>query len=424
VTDQTARPYAAFRLDLEQQHKRAKDLLKSAKAGDAAALRRLQGAAPTKPNELKLASAQHCIARELRFASWAELKRHIGAMQRTRASLGAKILDGDCRTMHIRCGHDIERELRDAGLHGDFNAHTNPYLQGPVTDAADWLVARARFIADSLGPYLGLDHAAVQSGCRDEERRLAAASRDYERVVLWFEHDRYDQFALLRCLASFAEHGAPPRLELVRANDFPGATRFVGLGQLPPEALRLLWERRAPIGEEQIVFGRRVWSSFRASAPGPLAELWRAGTPLLPDLAAALLRHLRELPSLRNGLGHTHELLLKTLADHGTQRVGRLVGLAMHTYDSLPGLGDIGYDQILREMAGVPEPLVRRDGAHAPAAWHLDEIALTDAGRAVLDGERDWRTFPAPDRWVGGVRVAPGQRNWRWDEEAGRVVAR
>ena len=44
MTDSHTQPYAAFRLNLEQQHKRAKDLLKAAKAREAHALRRLQDA--------------------------------------------------------------------------------------------------------------------------------------------------------------------------------------------------------------------------------------------------------------------------------------------------------------------------------------------------------------------------------------------
>ena len=207
MTDRTADAYAAFRLNLEQQHKRAKDLLKAARAGDADALRRLRAAGFSSPAAPKLAQAQHCIARELRFKSWADLKRHIGEMERARRGLAAAALDGDCRTMHIRCGTDFLRELREAGLHGDFNAHLNPYLQGPVTDTPDWLERRARFIADTMGFYQPLDYATVLEGARAEERRLAAASRDYERVVLWLEHDRYDQFVLLRCLAWFAQHG-------------------------------------------------------------------------------------------------------------------------------------------------------------------------------------------------------------------------
>jgi hypothetical protein len=37
----TSDPYAAFRLNLEQQRKRAKDLLRAVRAGDATARRRL-----------------------------------------------------------------------------------------------------------------------------------------------------------------------------------------------------------------------------------------------------------------------------------------------------------------------------------------------------------------------------------------------
>jgi hypothetical protein len=57
VTDAAERPYAAFRLNLEQQQKRAKDLLKSAEAGDPAALQRLENTGTTGASELKLARA-------------------------------------------------------------------------------------------------------------------------------------------------------------------------------------------------------------------------------------------------------------------------------------------------------------------------------------------------------------------------------
>ena len=424
-----AQPYAAFRLNLEQQQKRAKDLLKAAKAGEEDAQRRLRRAGFTERAEFtkgpgfNLAQAQHCLARELRFANWAALKRHVAAMAQARATLSG-IVDGDCRTMHIRCGNDIQNALREAGCLGDFNLHINPYLQGPVTDTEDWLEQRARYIAEHLGADMDLEYGKVLAEARAEEARLAEASRDYERVVLWFEHDRYDQFVLLRCLAWFAEHGAPPRLELVGPNDFPGATRFVGLGQLPPEALRLLWQRRRTVGAEQLAFGHRAWNLFRSADPRPLAALVRDGTPLLLDLATALRRHLQELPSLANGLGLTHELLLRALAEHGGCRAGRLVGLVMHDRDPLPGLGDIGYDQVLREMATLAEPLVLRAGAQAPREWHRDEVAITALGRAVLEGKRDWLELSVPERWVGGVRIAPGQRNWRWDDRTDAVVSR
>jgi hypothetical protein len=96
----------------------------------------------------------------------------------------------------------------------------------------------------------------------------------------------------------------------------------------------------------------------------------------------------------------------------------------MHDRDPLPGLGDLGYDQALRELAALPDPLVRRSGDHAYDAWNLDEVAITDSGRAVLEGRHDALALPFSERWVGGVRVAPGQRNWRWDDGARSVELR
>ena len=63
----TSDPYAAFRLNLEQQRKRANPL-RAVRAGDAAARRRLAGAVALPVPDavtIKLADAQFAIAREL-----------------------------------------------------------------------------------------------------------------------------------------------------------------------------------------------------------------------------------------------------------------------------------------------------------------------------------------------------------------------
>jgi hypothetical protein len=417
-----SQPYAAFRLNLEQQKKRAKDLLKAAQSGEPAALRRL-GLTGT-PDKLQLANAQHCIARELRFANWAALKLHIGAMVQTRAALEGASCDSDRPTMHIRCGDDIRQALLEAGFTGAFNRHINPYLQGPVTDAPDWLEQRARFIMESIGNLdSSLTHDAVLQGLLEEESQLARASRDYERVVLWLEHDRYDQFVLLRCLSWFAEHGAPPDLQLVGPNDYPGATRFLGLGQLPPEALRLLWEQRRSLSKEQVAFGRTVWKAFRSSEPRPLADWVRTGTPLFPDLAAALRRHLQELPSVDHVLGMTQWLLLSVLAEQSPVSAGRLVGTVMQR-DPLPGLGDIGYEYELRQLAKISDAvLLRNERRTEPGVWRHDALTITARGRAALAGTVHLGLSELPERWVGGVRIAAGQNNWRWDDKTLSVIS-
>ena len=133
----TADPYAAFRLNLEQQRKRAKDLLRACRAGDAAARRRLANALdPRRPDAaaLKLNDAQFAIARELGFASWRDLRTHVMAQAAARAAIAQRgpAIDADMHTLHIRCGSDIKGELEAArfapGIRQRAGASPTPWL--------------------------------------------------------------------------------------------------------------------------------------------------------------------------------------------------------------------------------------------------------------------------------------------------------
>lgn len=129
-------------------------------------------------------------------------------------------LDGDCPTLHIRCGSDIRDKLRTAGFTGDFLEYADPVCQGPVPDAPDLLERRARFLADAYGSLMGFTAAQSLKGLQEAERQLHGAHR-YERVVLWFEHDSYDQLLLARCLSCFADGPRPAHLELICIDRHP-----------------------------------------------------------------------------------------------------------------------------------------------------------------------------------------------------------
>lgn len=411
-------PYAAFRLNLEQQKKRAKELLRDAKAFDANALHRIAHH-NSENSDLNLAAAQHCIARELRFTHWAALKHHIAAMQHQREQLSSPVaLDDDMKTMHIRCGHDIQPALLNAGLRGDFNLQIDPFVQGPVTNGDDWLEQRANFICEAFGKTADFTPTKVLEGCRDEGRRLNTAITDYERVVLWFELDAHDQLILLRCLAWFADHGMPARLELVDAADFPGSQRFLGLGQLPPEALRLLWALRRVLQREHVKFAHVVWQAYRSEDPRALSQFMTSGTPLLPTLAPALRRQLQELPSPFNGLGLTQQQLLQTLDGLGRISVARLIGETFRVRDAYSGIGDAGLDYELVQIERTA-PLFKREHN---GSMRTDFIEITDVGRQVLTGQRNWLSFDPPPRWIGGVCIKSGQRNWHWDSAQQKPV--
>jgi hypothetical protein len=419
--------YPQFRLNFEQQHKRAKDLLKAARAGEPHALARFR-------SQPKLAEAQYLIAKELRFEDWAHLKRHIATMARERellrpgASDAPPAIDGDFRTLHVRCGGDLKTPLQAAGFRGDFYEHSYPYLIGPVREGPGCLEQRAQFLLDSYADSFDPppQHGSVLERLERDERRLSA-SAEYERVVIWSEHDCYDQLVLVRLLGHYATQPRPSRLELINIGEFPGAVRFIGLGQLPPEALRIAWVARRPATPAQLQLGLDAWRALASPDPRALAAIARIGTPVLPLLATALHRHLRELPSSVNGLSFTQVMVLGLLATRELS-LNRIVSTLTYELDPLPGQGDLQIrDRVLdmQRASGAVytcRPGLGRNGEARPP-W-TDVLTITDLGRAVLKGDVDFQSLQPPPRWVGGVQIRTGNPDWRWDDNLEDAVRR
>jgi hypothetical protein len=431
MTDRTERTPSAFRLNLEQQKNRAKDLLRAAKAGEQHALARIAAARAdaTTANgaALKLADVQLVIARELRFASWARLKSHIASLERHRAAMARKqpAADAEMKTLHVRCGHDIQSTLKAAGFTGDFYPHITPYCQGPVTNRPDRHELMARFIVEGFGDLhldsKPLDYESVLDGERRQDEILHRTADDYERVVLWMEYDNYDQLALARLLAHYSNAKRPRVLELLLVDEFPGGDRFLGVGQLPPEALRMLWPTRRPATEAQLALGREVWGAFVLPDPRPLAAIARSGTSALPTMAAALLRQLRELPDMATGLSLTERLILQILAEEETVSLNRVFRTLMRR-EPLFFIGDAGVARVVRDMQRATTPPVLRASETPGERTSRNELTLTEAGRAVLNGARDWQSLQPPPRWVGGVHVQPELPGWRWNDAKGEAV--
>jgi hypothetical protein len=440
MTDRNEPAPSAFRLNLEQQKNRAKDLLRAVKAGDAGAISRYTAVRPqSSPDEshppAKLADAQFVIAREMRFPSWAKLKSHIESMDRERAAIDAKIraLDADLKTLHVRCGHDIQEKLVEGRFDGDFLPYITPYAVGPAKQGPEGNDLMARFIADAFQEEDGSrTYQGELEGIQHRDRLLERSADDYERVVIWQEQDTWCQTALARLLAHYTNAKRPRVLELIALNEFPGGEPFGGMGQLPSEALRMLWPRRKPVTAVQLALGNEAWNAFTSDDPRQLAALTRSGTPALPLMAPALHRLLRDLPSVENGLGLTEQLILQIVSE-GTVEAPRLVWRDVWSRfarrDPLPSsVTNTWFLQMIKDMLAGPGPLItftRIPPLAEQTTVLLPEqlagpcqqvLTITQLGREVLHGERDWHSLRQVSRWVGGVHIQPGVAGWRWDE--------
>jgi hypothetical protein len=317
--------------------------------------------------------------------------------------------DGDRDTVHLRCGSDLREGLALAGFAGEYVQVADPVCQGPVLPVElDALIrTRAGFIASAyeIDPEVALRRLTGEYAAL---RGLAGR----ERVVLWFEHDSYDQLILALVLRELAAR-RPATIELICIDAHPGVERFIGLGQLTPDELLELWPQRVAVDDALLELGARVFDALAQPDPMALHQL-ALGTPTLPAMGAALGRHLRELPWTRDGLSLTERQTLTAIGDDECSGGGLF--RANHIADPLPFLGDTMYAAVLRDLASGPAPALTVDDASAP--WPQRRYRATDVGRDVLAGDTDWIAVARPDRWIGGVHVCDGHAPWRWDDSS------
>jgi hypothetical protein len=327
--------------------------------------------------------------------------------------------------LHVTNGDSAGNTLRQTSLGGAVLPWRDALHEGPVPAGPRQvlLATRAAFLSGC-----GWGSAqAIGSALKRRDRILAGALRDGQQVVLWFEHDLYDQLQLLDVLTlASAAAGA---LELIVVGSFPGQPSFRGLGELTADQLETLWPSRTAATEGVFGAAALAWEALRQPEPSALAALAMAGVPELPFLGAALRRLLEELPGPHDGLSGTERRTLQAIAA-GAATPGTAFRAAQDL-EAAPFLGDTWFYRTLAALGRGPGRLVQtRGGDQLPPAPPLGDahaftaltLRLTHAGERVLQRKADRVTLLGVDRWAGGTHITPGTL-WRWDPDARRLAA-
>jgi hypothetical protein len=312
------------------------------------------------------------------------------------------------RMLHVANGTSVTDTLALTDLPGGRSIWADPLYEGPVpaglTDE-ELVDVRTRFL-------LGAD--GVQEDAWNDLRRWRRVIDDhesYDELVLWFEHDLFDQLNLTQLFSYLRLRPQVGRtVSLICINSFPGHPDFHGLGELKAEELASLFDTRHSVTDAEYAVAERAWQAFRAPTPEALDEFRRSDSSALPYLAPALGRFLEDYPSTRDGLSRTERNLLR-LAEEGLPLARAFP--RMHKGEEAYYIGDTSFISLIEELSRTSPPLVEV----------VDRsIALTPEGRELLDGRRD-RVSYGLDRWMGGVHLKTGETLlWRWDEEKSQVT--
>ena len=329
--------------------------------------------------------------------------------------------------LHITNGESAGNTLRQTALGGAVLPWQDTLHAGPVpaVPRKELLRTRARFLADCGW---GRQQALLSSLERRDQQLLDALHAD-GHVVLWFEHDLYDQLQLLDVLTlahTAQAAGAAP--ELIVIGTFPGKPSFAGLGELTARELETLWPARRPTEAATLEAAAAAWAAFQAPEPTALVEWATRETTSLPFLAPALQRLLEELPAPTNGLSRTERHALEAI-DAGA-RTPPAAFVAAQRLEDAPFLGDTWFYRSLSALGqGTNRLLETGDGTPLPPPPPLSDnqlfarlpLRLTATGERTVRGKADRVELLGVDRWIGGTHLTP-DNTWRWHPTKQKLV--
>ena len=370
------------------------------------------------------------------------------------------ITNGDCAANTLRTF------LTDRVLVTCDVLHDGP---APAVDGDAWYETRARFLTDAFEAA----YDETRSSLARFDRMLADAPPDQE-IVLWFEHDLFDQLLLIRTLdvlvrlkpdATYRSDGSQDKSEtnsddsqdkgetnvaagfsrtnvsLICIDRFPGVERFVGLGQLSAEQLASLYPARQAVSAAQFARAREAWRAFRADDPRKLLALMvrldatddtnpspvasgfsRTNGAPLPFLYGAIHRLFEEYPSTANGLSRSAGAVLRALESGPLD--GMTLFRATQSHEERPFMGDLGLFGIVHGLSVARVPLVTIEQAGPSPDLRTATMRLTNAGGDVLAGRQDAVVLNGIDEWKGGVHLLGADRSpWRWDNRGKTLVS-
>jgi hypothetical protein len=221
----------------------------------------------------------------------------------------------------------------------------------------------------------------------------------HDEIVLWFEHDLYDQMQLIQILDRLRGAG---NVSLISVDRY--------LGPMTAAQLRELWPLRRPPSDAAFRLAANAWAAFQSSDPTAIERVLARDTSALPYLQGALRRHLEQFPSVASGLARTERQVLE-IASEGGHRFHTLFP-AYQNREERVFMGDTVLREWIHGLAGCRHPLLAMDAG---------VYRVTAEGRDVLQCRADHVRLNGIDRRLGGVHLSGEEAQWRWDELAGRL---
>lgn len=282
--------------------------------------------------------------------------------------------------------------MKEAEIKGDFLPWRDFLHEGPVPANLS-LEALSKIRAEFIAIYGLGQRREIEKDFEQRDQKLKSFN-SYNKVVLWFEHDLYDQLQLLQILSWFATQKLGlTRLTLICNNQY--------LGDSSVQQIKKLSLYETDILEEHLDIAQNAWEAFTSETPKKWASILKDSTEILPFLKGAVYRMLQEYPSTKYGLSRTEHQALQAISDGQSKRTE-----LFQKCQSLEGrkfMGDMIFWKILDDFE-----------AHGVIEDNNGLLSITPLGKQILNLEENWLNIKDIQRSIGGVNLSH-ENLWCWD---------
>ena len=349
----------------------------------------------------------------------------VAALSHQRRAVGAT---GQNQILHIHNGSLATSVVEPSGLPGDHLIWREVLLSGPTPSGlspTEWANVRATFLSSAYG----LDSKACLAQLTSQQAALQNYS-SYGEVVLWFDMDLFCQSMLLFMLNWFAKQDlSNTRLSMVNVNsaNFVATDDIIAICRMDALQVSPLFDQRVEVTNATLSLASNAWSAYCSSNPLSIQQVISADSSALPVLKDNLLGHLARFPSVRNGLGQVENSALQ-LINSGIKQFTLLCS-EFEKAEPVYGFGNLQLFNELQRLANVSQPLlvisdVKQQPLTSDAGPVIEaSLEITDTGRAVMNGQKNFIALNGIDLWLGGVHLNANNPGWLWSEQSRTLQA-
>lgn len=211
--------------------------------------------------------------------------------------------------LHITNGDQTTHQLKKSHYTGTMITWREMLCEGKTTPdvgSEGFWKSRFDFLSSTyqITKQFFIDHTI-------KEFRSLCQEKKQDEIVLWFEYDLYSQVNMLAVISWLKKHRNNVAISLVCAEKGENPAQYVALSALNKTELALLFENRVSLNLDDIEYADYIWQLYCSESPLKLQNVQPSDT--FKYLEKAIQTHLLRYPTIKNGLNHIENTILKTV---------------------------------------------------------------------------------------------------------------